>query len=157
MKNFPTRLDSLRKGMTQKEFANKIGVPLNTYTAWLRGERLPSFEAITNICTVLDVKADWLLTGKEGTMIPNTSEIRDMIIRGMGATGLNAHELAELMKVSAAEVQAALDGKPQNQAFSQAYETHVQPIIDMRTKGVCPNCMKEIDRLNKIIDKLIQK
>jgi transcriptional regulator with XRE-family HTH domain len=157
MKNFSDRLDSMRKGMTQKEFANKIGVPLNTYTAWLRGERLPSFEAIINICTVLDVKSDWLLTGKEGSSIPITSTLRDKIQRGLGATGKNSHELATLLGVSPGEVQAALDGTDQSQAFSQAFETHVQPIIDMRKKGVCPNCTKEIDRLNKIIDKLIQK
>lgn len=61
MKSFSSRLESLRNGLTQKAFADKIGVPLNTYTAWLRSERLPSYEAIQNICTVLCVSADWLL------------------------------------------------------------------------------------------------
>lgn len=51
----------MRKGLTQKAFADKIGVPLNTYTAWLRAERLPSYDAIEKICTVLCVSADWLL------------------------------------------------------------------------------------------------
>lgn len=61
MKNFTDRLESLRKGLTQKAFAEKLDVPLNTYTAWLRGERLPSYEAIEKICTVLCVSSDWLL------------------------------------------------------------------------------------------------
>ena len=61
MQSFSDRLESLRNGLTQKAFASKIGVPLNTYTAWLRAERLPSYEAIEKMCTVLCVSADWLL------------------------------------------------------------------------------------------------
>jgi len=61
MKKFTDRLESLREGLTQKAFAEKLNVPLNTYTAWLRGERLPSYEAIERICTVLCVSSDWLL------------------------------------------------------------------------------------------------
>ncbi len=61
MKTFADRLESLRKGLTQKAFADKIGVPLNTYTAWLRSERLPSYEAIASMCTALCVSADWLV------------------------------------------------------------------------------------------------
>jgi len=61
MQSFSDRLESLRNGLTQKAFASKIGVPLNTYTAWLRAERLPSYDAIEKMCTVLCVSADWLL------------------------------------------------------------------------------------------------
>ena len=63
MKTLKDRLTHLQNGLTQRDFAAKIGVPLNTYTAWLRDERLPSYEAIQKICTALGVSADWLLTG----------------------------------------------------------------------------------------------
>ena len=67
MKNFQDRLKTLSDGVTQKEFAKKINVPLNTFTAWLRGERLPSYEAIVSICSALGVTADWLLGLPENT------------------------------------------------------------------------------------------
>lgn len=134
-----------KHGVTQVQLAEMLEITPE-YVSMIENGKKTASQKILNKLGLLD-----------GAKVTVTSDIRDMIQKGMGATGTNAHELAELMKVSSAEVQAALDGTPQNQAFSQAYETHVQPIIDMRKKGVCPNCVKEIDRLNKIIDKLIQK
>lgn len=60
MSAFGERLDSKRNG-TQKEFAKFLGVPLNSYTNWVRGIREPSMSAIVQLCTRLDVSADWLL------------------------------------------------------------------------------------------------
>lgn len=134
-----------KHGITQVQLAEMLEITPE-YVSMIENGKKNASQKILNKLGLLD-----------GSKVTVTSNIRDMIMRGMGATGTNAHELAELMKVSAAEVQAALEGKSQNQTFSQAYEMHVQPIIDMRKKGVCPNCSKEIDRLNKIIDKLIQK
>lgn len=61
MEKFKDRLEELRKGKTQKEFAELIGFPKNTYTNWARGIRQPSAENIAQICTRLGVSADWLL------------------------------------------------------------------------------------------------
>ncbi len=58
---FGDRLESLRKGLTQKEFSKSLGIPLNSYTNWVRGIREPSMNAIISICTQLSVSADWLL------------------------------------------------------------------------------------------------
>lgn len=58
---FGERLESLRNGLTQKGFANKIGIPLNSYTNWVRGIREPSMSAILSICTQLGISSDWLL------------------------------------------------------------------------------------------------
>jgi len=58
---FGDRLESLRNGETQKGFAKSLGIPINTYTNWVRGIREPSMSAIVNICTHLGVSADWLL------------------------------------------------------------------------------------------------
>ena len=77
MKTLKDRLEHLQKGQSQRDFASQIGVPLNTYTAWLRGERLPSYEAIQKICTALGVSADWLLTGRDGvSRLRETSSTR---------------------------------------------------------------------------------
>ena len=59
--SFGERLEILRNGLTQKAFANKIGIPLNSYTNWVRGIREPSLSAILSICTQLGISSDWLL------------------------------------------------------------------------------------------------
>ncbi|MGN0832606.1 MAG: helix-turn-helix domain-containing protein [Kiritimatiellia bacterium] len=61
MKVFGDRLESLRNGETQKGFAKALGIPINTYTNWVRGIREPSMSAIIHLCTHLGVSADWLL------------------------------------------------------------------------------------------------
>lgn len=61
MKRFGSRLEELRGENTQKQFAELLDIPLNTYTNWVRGVREPSATAIVNLCTQLDVSADWLL------------------------------------------------------------------------------------------------
>lgn len=61
MKKFRDRIEELRSDKTQRALAKEIGVPLNTYTNWTRGIRMPSIENIVNICVQLGVSADWLL------------------------------------------------------------------------------------------------
>lgn len=58
---FSEKLESLRGGLTQREFAKRLGIPLTTYTNWITGIRSPSGEAILSICTQLGISADWLL------------------------------------------------------------------------------------------------
>ena len=47
--------------MTQRQFANKLDVPLTSYTNWVLGLRTPNMETIQKICSHLGVSADWLL------------------------------------------------------------------------------------------------
>lgn len=61
MESFGERLESLRDSDTQKGFAKSLGIPINTYTNWVRGIREPSMSAIITLCTHLGVSADWLL------------------------------------------------------------------------------------------------
>lgn len=60
-KSFADRIEELRGDKTQKEFANLLGIPLNTYTNWTRGLRFPTAEAVVTICTQLGCSANWLL------------------------------------------------------------------------------------------------
>jgi transcriptional regulator with XRE-family HTH domain len=61
MKNFSERLESLRRDLTQKQMASRIGVPLNTYTNWVRNVNVPKSDQLEKICTVFGVSSDWLL------------------------------------------------------------------------------------------------
>lgn len=61
METFGDRLESLRGGDSQKDFAHKLGVPLTSYTNWVCGTSSPKMEYIVMLCTKLGVSADWLL------------------------------------------------------------------------------------------------
>lgn len=63
------RIKELRKelGLTQTEFAERIGSAQNTITGYETGRRVPSSQVITLIARTFDVNETWLRTG-EGEM-----------------------------------------------------------------------------------------
>lgn len=66
MKVFSERLKELRlkKGLTQTELGEKVGVKQSTFTNWENGKREPNFETIIKIADLLEVSLDWLF-GRE--------------------------------------------------------------------------------------------
>lgn len=63
---FLVRLKELRlkKGLTQTELGEKVGVKQNTFTNWEKGKREPSFENLIKLADLLEVSLDWLF-GRE--------------------------------------------------------------------------------------------
>ena len=63
---FPQRLKELRlkKGLTQTELGEKVGVKQNTFTNWENGKREPSFENLVKLADLFEVSLDWLF-GRE--------------------------------------------------------------------------------------------
>lgn len=59
----PERLAHTRGGVTQATRAEKLGVHLNTYSRWERGERAPDPYSLTVIATE-GWNINWLLTGE---------------------------------------------------------------------------------------------
>ena len=51
--------------MTQKEFANKTGIPETTVSDWKKKKTNPTSEKILIICKILGVTPEWLLSGVE--------------------------------------------------------------------------------------------
>lgn len=66
MKVFSERLKELRlkKGLTQTELGEKVGVKQNTFTNWEKGRREPSSENLIKLADLLEVSLDWLF-GRE--------------------------------------------------------------------------------------------
>ena len=66
MKVFSERLKELRlkKGLTQTELGEKVGVKQNTFTNWENGKREPSFENLIKLADLLEVSLDWLFGRK---------------------------------------------------------------------------------------------
>lgn len=59
------RIKELRKalGLTQQEFASRIGSVQNTITGYETGRRVPSNQVIALICKTFNVDENWLRTG----------------------------------------------------------------------------------------------
>ena len=49
--------------MPQKEFSEKTGILQSTISEWKKRRTNPSSDKILTICKVLDVPAEWLLSG----------------------------------------------------------------------------------------------
>ena len=58
-------------GLSQKEFAEKIGIQQAQYSTYERGDRKPSCEILEKIVTVFNINVNYLLTGK-GSIDINT-------------------------------------------------------------------------------------
>ena len=61
---FPQRLKELRlkKGLTQTELGERVGVKQNTFTNWENGKREPNFENLSMLACIFDVSIDYLLS-----------------------------------------------------------------------------------------------
>ena len=63
MEKFHEKLKVLRKkkGLTQQEVADKIGINRPSYSNWEKGRREPSFENLSMLACIFDVAIDYLL------------------------------------------------------------------------------------------------
>jgi transcriptional regulator with XRE-family HTH domain len=52
------------KKMTQREFASQVGIATSTVSEWKKKKTNPNVEKIMDICAVLEVTPEQLLTGK---------------------------------------------------------------------------------------------
>lgn len=66
------RLKSLRKslGLTQSEFAERIGSVQNTITGYETGRRVPSSQVLALIAREFNVNETWLRTGEGEMFVP---------------------------------------------------------------------------------------
>lgn len=60
-KIFLGRLKELKGARSVTAFANDCGIPQQTMANYCKGERVPGFNALYQICTANVVSADWLL------------------------------------------------------------------------------------------------
>ena len=59
-------LDLVReKGMTQKEFSDRTGIPQSTMSSWKGKRQNPSIDKLKVICDVLNVDPYYLISGTE--------------------------------------------------------------------------------------------
>lgn len=61
-------------GLTQQEFAEKIGLTRNFVWMLEKGERIPSDRTIADICRVFNVNEIWLRTGEGEMFVTHTRD-----------------------------------------------------------------------------------
>ena len=79
--------------MTQKQFAEHIGVSVNTFSGWVRHKRIPDTATAYDMAVVLGVTLNYLLGGRE-------AEIADWRLKE-----LTARDAAARILKLAAEIQ----------------------------------------------------
>lgn len=64
MEKFHEKLKVLRKkkGLTQQQIADEIGVNRGSYSNWENGKREPNFENLSMLACIFDVSIDFLLS-----------------------------------------------------------------------------------------------
>ncbi len=81
---YKQRIKEIRSklNLSVAKMADKIQIPARTITGYERGERTPSIEFVTQCCTILNVNANWFLTG-EGEMFipPKFEQVRSDLAR----------------------------------------------------------------------------
>ena len=74
---FSSRLKEVRKGFTQAQAAQKVGLSQQGWARYESGKVLPGAEAIHQICSSYNVSSDWLLgldTSKVGPECASTPQ-----------------------------------------------------------------------------------
>jgi len=58
------RLAWKKSGLTQQEFADRIGIEKSTFNNYIIGKRVPKTTTILRLNTIFHVRSGWMLTGK---------------------------------------------------------------------------------------------
>ena len=109
------RLKQLRKdqGLTQQEFADKIGVKRNTVATYEIGRNEPIDSVISLICDRFHVSETWLRTGKGEMYIKadKNTEIYRLVDDMMkdGSSELKARLVSAILKLSPEQLQVGID------------------------------------------------
>lgn len=69
------------KGITQKEFAETLGVTDKTVSRWENGHYLPDISLFNEVCKVLDIEITELLNGEKLKNEENREEVNQIIMK----------------------------------------------------------------------------
>ncbi len=77
------RIKKIRKdaGLTQEQFAKRLGVKRNTVATYEMGRSTPIDAAITSICREFGVNEDWLRNGTEPMYLPNGDKLEGYLAK----------------------------------------------------------------------------
>lgn len=91
---FSTRLrhERERLGLMQKEMAQKLDIPPNTYNGYETGKRSPNLEVAKHISDTLDISVDYLLGRTNERNLKKEKTKLDESIKTIAAHRVNPYE-----------------------------------------------------------------
>lgn len=96
------RIKLLRKDhlkLSQKEFADAIGLSENFVWMIEKGSRIPSDRTISDICRIFDIQEDWLRHGLEPMKAAKSKEEEIAELVGSALTGSNEFKKAVIKMI----------------------------------------------------------
>lgn len=77
------RIKQIRRelGLTQQEFADRIGLKQNSIALIESGKRNISDQAVLSICREYGINEEWLRTGKGEKMVPDASDELEVLVK----------------------------------------------------------------------------
>lgn len=77
------RIKQIRRelGLTQQEFADRIGLKQNSIALIESGKRNISDQAVLSICREYGINEEWLRTGKGEKMVPDASDELEALVK----------------------------------------------------------------------------
>jgi transcriptional regulator with XRE-family HTH domain len=96
------RIKHLRKdvlNLSQKDFADKIGLSENFVWMIEKGSRVPSDRTISDICRIFDIQEDWLRHGLEPMRSPKSREEEIAELVGSALIGSNDFKKAVIRMI----------------------------------------------------------
>lgn len=96
------RLKELRKelGLTQQEFADKLGIKRNTIATYEAGKSKPSDSAIVLICNTFNVSIDWLRNGTGEMFLPDAGDELEALAKKYNYTAAIAVAIEKVVNMS---------------------------------------------------------
>jgi transcriptional regulator with XRE-family HTH domain len=96
------RVESLRGGLTQAEFADRLDVDRKTVGQWERGERVPSGTVLLRMASEFGADVGYILTGKRGGVAPLLPPDEEELLAHYRAAHSDARERIRQIAATAA-------------------------------------------------------
>lgn len=96
------RIKHLRKNvlaLSQKDFADKLGLSENFVWMVEKGARVPSDRTISDICRIFDIQEDWLRNGLEPMRAAKSKEEEISELVGSAFNGSSEFKLAVIRMI----------------------------------------------------------
>lgn len=105
------RIRILRRslGMTQQEFAKKIGSTQNILANYEIGRRSPSGSVVDNICKTFNVNEAWLRTGEGEMFISSPNSVLDALVREYSLSETSRIMIERFLRLKPAQMDAVLE------------------------------------------------
>lgn len=148
------RIKTLRKalGLSQTDFAARIGTVQNTITGYETGRREPSNQVLTLICREFRVSEDWLRTGEGEMFVPTPTTVVDQLCEEYDLDGAARVVLEKIITLPPEEQEVIIQYMCSvvdaiRAEKTEAEKLHAQLDAELNVERVCEAARKGSHRL----------